>query len=401
MRVTSQDRGETADRNRSQSLLDVFENGPPRRLGTFARLRAPLCPNTAYRVLLVLALGWLPLLALSLAPLLAGHGATTRSFASDIGAHARFAVAAPLFILAYAVSARELGAVGRHFLTAGVVPDRCEADLTSLLEKARHRLVSPWAEAIILLVAYGTVLATLLIEPHLLMQWRWQVTDDVGTLSIAGWWHILVSTPMLLVIVLGWLLRIGIWTDFLLGVSRLPLRLMAAHPDQAGGLGFLAQSVRALAIVGMAFGSISAGRFAYVHHVGIASALTNPLIIGGTLAFVLIICVGPLLIFSPLLTRTWRDGSMAYGPMAMRLGGQLERRWLSKKATDEMLDAPDFSAATDLYQVISNVYAIRFVPVDTRSLLILIGATLFPFLPAMFLSMPTTEVMQELKGLIF
>ncbi|MFD2430388.1 hypothetical protein ACFSUK_24470 [Sphingobium scionense] len=48
----------------------------------------------------------------------------------------------------------------------------------------------------------------------------------------------------------------------------------------------------------------------------------------------------------------------------------------------------------------SNVYAMRFLPVDLRSLLILIAATLAPFLVAMFLSMPTAMVLQELKGMM-
>lgn len=383
------------------ALAEVFEGGPPRRLATFAHIPAPLCPNTGYRVLLVLALGWFPLAVLTLAPLLFGQSATTYNFASDIGVQARFAVTAPLLVLAYAVCARRLGAIGHHFLAAGVLPDGSEADLTPLLEQAHRRLNSPWAEGVTVAAAYCLVIALYLIEPNILRQWSWQRSDGMGQLSLAGWWHFLVSAPILIMLVIGWLWRIIIWTAFLLGVSRLGLKLIAAHPDQAGGLGFLAQSVRAFAIVGMAIGALSASRFAYVHQVGLDSPLTNPLLIGGTVVFVLLICVGPLLIFSPMLAQAWRKGTMTYGPLATRLGGQFESRWLSGKPDGEMLEVPDFSATTDLYQVISNVYAMRFVPADMRSLLILIGSTLFPFVPAMFLSMPTSQVVQELKGLLF
>jgi hypothetical protein len=64
------------------------------------------------------------------------------------------------------------------------------------------------------------------------------------------------------------------------------------------------------------------------------------------------------------------------------------------------LQAPDFSAAADLFAVVGSVQSMRFVPVDTRSVVMLLLATLLPFVAALFLSMPFDVVLMTLKSLL-
>ena len=49
----------------------------------------------------------------------------------------------------------------------------------------------------------------------------------------------------------------------------------------------------------------------------------------------------------------------------------------------------------------SNVYEMRFVPVDLTSVTLLIGAMLLPFVPVLPLAMPIGEIMQGVKSLLF
>ena len=380
----------------------IFEDGPPRRLMTLIHLSEPLLPNTTARALVVIAVGWLPLAVMVGYQALSGRPEVLASFGGDVGVHSRLLVAAPLLVIAYVISARRLGLVALHFLAGGVLPATEREPFMITLARARGLVRSLWAELVTLALAYGLVLTTFITDPEVLELTSWQVTAVGGrTLSPAGWWHMLVSSPMLLVLILGWFWRVAVWTWFLVKVARLDLQLVAAHPDRSGGLGFLAQSVRAFAVVGMGMGALAAGRFANVHLSGAAGPLTNPFLFSGTAALVLLLGVGPLLAFCPRLMSTWRSGSMAYGALAMRLGRQFEHEWLTPQAERPMLDRPDFSATTDLYQVVGNVFAMRFVPVDLRSVAILLAASLAPFVPAMFLSMPTSEVIAEIKGLLF
>ncbi|WP_312162620.1 hypothetical protein [Phenylobacterium sp.] len=379
----------------------IFEGGPPRRLTALARLPSPIAPNAGVRTMLTLGLGWLPLAVLVAVDIAMGRAGVLHSFVEDIGVHARYAIAAPLLVLAHVVCARRLGVIARHFQGSGLLGEDDEARAAQALEATRRRVHSLWAEAAVLIAVYGQVAALFLTEPAILRQAQWQVAADGAGLSAAGWWHAMVSVPLLLALLLGWAWRIGNWAWFLRSVARLDLRLIAAHPDQSGGLGFLAQSVRAFSIVGMGLGAIVAGRFAYVHRHDLATPYTDPMLMAGIVVLVLAFAVGPLLFFMRPLMQAWRQGALRYGVLATDMGVQFERNWFRGAPGRPMLSEPDFSAATDLYQVVSNVYGMRFVPVDPRSLVMLVAATLAPFVPAMFLSMPAQVVIDELKALLF
>lgn len=381
---------------------DLFEWGPPRRLPALLRLPAPICPNLGLRACLVIALGWLPLLLLVLIVPGQARGVDLESFLRDIAVHARFVLAAPLLVLAHVLCARRLGLLVHNFPLSGILKAKDAARLEGELKNARTLIESPWAEAIAVLLTYAALFATLGGTAVSREEASW-VGVAGGMRSPAGWWHLLVSLPLLQLLLLGWLWRILIWTRLLHRIAKMDLHLIAAHPDNAAGLGFMAQSVRAFSIVGMALGCIAAGRFAHVHIANVATPFTDGLLIGGTVAFTLLICVGPLLVFMRPMAMAWRRGAIAYGTLASDLGRAFEETWFRRDKADrsELLSAPDFSAAADLYGVASNVYGMRFIPVDLRSLLILVIATLLPFIPAMFLSMPTTIVLQELKGLLF
>jgi hypothetical protein len=382
---------------------EVFEWGPPRRLTALARLPAPLCPDVGSRALLAVAIGWLPLVLLVGATPLPERPAAFASFVHDIGTHARTLVAGPLFVLAFTVCARRLGLIASHFLESGLLDDAGCAAFTKALEKSRRLVRSLWAEAITVVIAYATMGGLLFAGPTAAINQQWQLSSDGHGFSPAGWWLYGVSVPLLLVLLLGWLWRILIWTLFLKKIASFDLKLVAAHPDQAAGLGFLTQSVRAFAVVGMALGTMTAVRFAIQHQKGVATPMTDSLLAGGTVALVCVLFIGPLLAFSAPMIRAWRSGAMHYGALATEIGIQFEKEWPAGGVPPDkaMLDRPDFSATTDLYSVVANVYAMRFVPVDFRSLVILLAATLAPFVPAMFLSMPAATVVETLKGLLF
>lgn len=389
----------TAHRSTGESD-GLFETGPPRRLPRLVGLPEPLLPNTSARVVAVLVIGWLPLALLCAAQALQGHPHVLQSFARDVGVHGRLAVAAPLLIVAYVTCARRLGVIALNFLSSGVLQASAEEPFRAALAQARARLRSVKAEFAVIALAYAVVGLLFALSPGALAQNAWQKLPGTGEMSPAAWWHALVGVPLLLVIVLGWVWRLLVWARFLRDVAALDLHLVPAHPDQAGGLGFLTESIRALAPVALAFSALPAGRFATVHILGIASPLTTPFLIGFALLMGLLIGIAPLTAFTPKLLITWRRGLIEYGGLATALGLDFEKKWLVKSRPTEMLDVPDFSATTDLYSVVANVQGMRVVPVDHKSVLLLLIASVVLFIPAMFLTMPTEDVLQELKGLI-
>jgi hypothetical protein len=70
------------------------------------------------------------------------------------------------------------------------------------------------------------------------------------------------------------------------------------------------------------------------------------------------------------------------------------------RVDDDALQAPDFSAATDLYSIVANVYQLRLVPVELRSLLIVLWATLVPFVPVLLMAVPLDTLLQRAVGFL-
>ena len=169
-----------------------------------------------------------------------------------------------------------------------------------------------------------------------------------------------------------------------------------------GGLGFIGSSLRPYSIVALAVGTVMAGRVANaVLHEG-ASFFAFRYLMAGGVAVVALLFAGPLTVFSGNLLRVWRRGLRDYGGLASDLGHEFERKWFARdrRVDARVLDAPDFSATTDLYQVASNVYDMRFVPIDLKSLILLVGAALLPFAAVALMVTPMDLVFSRLRELL-
>jgi hypothetical protein len=114
-----------------------------------------------------------------------------------------------------------------------------------------------------------------------------------------------------------------------------------------------------------------------------------------------VLFVAPLAVFFPTLMRTWQHGTFTYGALADQVGHAFEQKWLHKSVDKSALEKPDFSATTDLYGVVANVHAIRFVPVDLKDLVPLAVALLLPFVPVVLLAFPLEEIWKYTKSLLF
>jgi hypothetical protein len=259
------------------------------------------------------------------------------------------------------------------------------------------------AELAAVLLAYVVIGALMRYVPSAAIP-VWHKSGGIGPLafSAAGWWHVLVSLPLLLVLFFGWLWRLFLWGRFLWCMSRLDLRLIPAHPDHAAGLQFVGYSLRAFSLLGMAFGAIVAGRVANrVVHAGAPLTAYTPFIVA------LVVCVvllfgGPLLVFTGKLFHTKWRGTFEYGALATGEGGQFEHKWLKRpeRIDASALEVPDFSATTDLYQVVANVYDMGIIPLDLRNILLLIVATLLPFVPVAFMAIPLEAILAHVAELL-
>jgi hypothetical protein len=106
-----------------------------------------------------------------------------------------------------------------------------------------------------------------------------------------------------------------IWARFLWQVSRIELSLIPAHADRAGGLGFLASTGYAFAMLAAAHGAIVAGRIASRIFLVGATLPQFADEIGVMVIFVLCVVLGPLLVFGPQLAAAKQVGLREYGTL--------------------------------------------------------------------------------------
>jgi hypothetical protein len=348
-----------------------------------------------------IAIGWVPLIVLSSAGDFLFRTHSTPSLLHDAGAHARYLFAAPLLIVAELQCGERLSGIIGNFAAADLVRDEDRARFKAMVGSARNLINSRSAEAAVIIVAIAAVAAAAESFPldHLP---AWHRRLDTRAFSQAGWWHVLVSLPLLVILTLGWAWRYIVWARLLWQVSRLKLRLIASHPDRCAGLIFLGQSLNAFAPVALALAAIAAGRSANIVLAAGVLPSANIRFNAVLLAALVLLFAAPLSVFGPTLLSVWRSETFRYGALATRIGSIFERKWLQdppQSAT--VLEKPDFSATTDLYGIVANVYALRIVPVDLKSALTLVSVILLPFVPVVLLAVPTDTLWADLKSLLF
>jgi hypothetical protein len=343
------------------------------------------------------AVAWVPLLLLSMFQGLGRHG-----FLLDLPAHARYLVAIPVLVGAEAWCLPQLAAIVRHFAAGGLIGAGDRPRWEALVERARRRLDHRGVEVVLAVGAYAVSVG---VGGVLYSRADGTWAAPAGGLSPAGWWQTLVSQPLFLLCLLAWLWRVVVWARLLWGLSRLRLRLVPAHPDRAAGLRFVGVSLRAFAPVALAFGAVVSARLAgeLVDGARPPAAFSHSGTVILAVVSVLVIFAGPLLAFAGPLYRARMRGVLEYGALAGALGRNFEARWLrrARPLDAEALAAPDFSATTDLYSIVSNVHAMVLVPAGVRDLAPLVVATLLPFVPLVFLVMPLSAVVKRVTGALF
>src|SRR5688572_7094351 len=217
--------------------------GPLYRLLLKARLARPPLALLHRRLLLIPALAWLPLLALTLADGRAVGGVAI-PFLHDVEAYARFLVALPVLVMAEVILHRCLGDVVAQFRLRRMVPPETAPRFSAAMDSAIRLRDSNLPEIVILAMVLVVSPLAWHYAPSLpASTWYADVANGHVALTRAGWWFVHASVPLSQFLILRLYFRILVWARLLHQVARLPMNLTPAHPDRAGGLGFLEASV--------------------------------------------------------------------------------------------------------------------------------------------------------------
>ena len=360
----------------------------------------PVRSGLIRRAVVASAIAWLPAMIM-----VALHGQDyVKSFLSDFAAQSRLLFLIPLLIVTEPLVVAQLKTVAYHFVAAGLINKenlpRFQKQFAIFEQQGRSVIARVFI--VVLIYTFAAYALSTIRQGHLqLPMWCYAGTAGSG-LSNAACWYIFAAVPFLLYLLLLWVWRQSLWGRFLWSVSHMDLRLVPAHPDLMGGLGFVQTYLRAYLPFGFAVGTIAGGgianRVIHLHQPMLAFQHLALAVI----AFVLVLCVGPLFAFFVLLVRTKTVGIFEYGTLGSGLGHQFETKWLGhdREVDATILDKPDFSATIDLYSVVAYVHQMNFLPVNLQYLLALTVATLLPAIPIALFSVPFDVLMERTMKLV-
>jgi hypothetical protein len=229
------------------------------------------------------------------------------------------------------------------------------------------------------------------------------LAHPAGTaMSLTGLWYHWIAVPVLQFFALRILWRLVIWTLFLRDVSRLKLNTVATHPDRAGGLGFLGAAHTSIAIFPFALSCILAGAVGFQIYFEGASIRSFELVFVAFLVLSELVCLGPLLLFIPLLARTRREGLLRYSTLSDTYNRRFENKWVKPEgAPDEsLLGSGDIQSLADLGNSYRMAEEMKTFPFGRNQVMQIAIVAALPCLPLIFLVVPMAEVLKMLAGAI-
>jgi hypothetical protein len=124
--------------------------------------------------------------------------------------------------------------------------------------------------------------------------------------------------------------------------------------------------------------------------------------IAALVGFFVLVILGPLTMFTPLLARTRRSGLGRYGTLATVYVDEFDKKWVGRGVkSQDILGTSDLQSLADLAHSHAIVREMRVVPFGLVDLTRLVVVTVAPVLPLLLTIMPLEELISQLVKIIF
>jgi hypothetical protein len=382
--------------------------GPLFQLLVRSRLATPDLELAERRVVFIALFAWLPLMLLSLVDGKA-WGGVDLPFLYDMEMQVRFLISLPLLIAAELLVHRRLPVIVGQFIERNIITEEVLPKFKEVIASAMKLRNSVAIELVLFLLIFAggyffwnTISGMTKIAAGT-GTWYAVVTTEGTQFTPAGYWYNIVSRPLFQFIVVRWYFRLSIWARFLWQTSRLELNLIPTHPDRAAGLGFLGASIAALTPLIISHGALLAGLMANPILFAGAKLTDFRLEIIGGVAVLLLVMLGPLVVFTPRLMQAKRVGLREYGMLASRYVGEFDRKWVRGGAAteEELIGSGDIQSLADLGNSFQVIRDIQPFPFGKDTVIRIVVMTLIPVSPLVLTLIPLEELIRKLLGAIF
>ena len=399
---TSRSSGDPSARYTAESAVRNFSiavGGPVYDLLLRFHLVRQTLPNVWRRIVVLMAVTWLPLLLLSFREGLAFGHQVRIPFLYDLVMYGRLLLGLPLLLYAELVIDPAIRQAVSEFVDARLVSDQELPQFESILRRVRQMRDS-WVPEVTLIV--------LAFFPVFVFQHEW-VTGAITNwhttakgLSAAGWWYAAVSAPLMRYITYRWVFRYFLWPVLLWQISRLQLTLMPTHPDRAAGLNFLAMTQKHFGILACALSCSVAGRVGNWMLFEGARLTSFEFPLAGFVVLSVILGLLPLALWIPKLKKVRKQGLLDYGRFAKTYTESFDRKWVHCATTpsEPMLGTPDLQSLADLGNSFAFIENMRKAPISRKLIQQLVAWTAIPLIPIVVFGTPTPELVREVMKMI-
>lgn len=385
--------------------FSVVLGGPLYQLLRRTRLSDDTLALVHRRILAFLMLTWVPLLLLSLFEGRAWWGTVAVPFLLNAEVQGRFLLAMPLLIMAELGVHLRMRKLVAHFFDRELIAPADLPRMNAAVDSALRLRNSLAGELVLIVLIYAVGVP---MREYLAVDARtWASGSSVRLglvdLSLAGWWHALVSVPVFQFLLVRWYFRVFIWARFLWQVSRIDLKLVPAHPDSVGGLGFLANVVYAFAPILLAHGVLLAGLIADRIFYDGAQLPQFIVEIAGGVGVLVFLVLFPLMVFAGQLANAKRRGLGEYGVLAQRYVREFDAKWLrgGADAAEPLVGSADIQSLADLSNSFQVIRGMRFVPFSKETIMQLAMITVAPISPLLLTMVSFEELLKRLLSAVF
>jgi len=366
--------------------VPFLEQGPAYRLFS----RVPMAPSR--RIILLVAIAWIPLALLSR---LTPQETMTVTFFADLVVQIRLLLALPIYLLCVPFIERGIQYTVSELLQRDIVRDRDA--YASVIRTTQRLLDSKITDAVLALLAFARSFVYFRVHPGS----AWLGIHPASSPTPAGWWFAVVSLPIVYFVTWWWLWRILVWVYFLGSVARLKLNLIATHPDRAGGIGFLTATQSRFAYLASGGSTVISADVAMLILVRGYKLEDFQILIPLIIVVLVALVIAPLFFFSNQLLTCARAGKRLYGRLGTEYVRDFEGKWIAgKRGGDPLLGSADIQSLADLansYQVVSEM---RMVPLRRADAIQLIATITAPYVPLLLTILPAKELLKLVLSIL-
>jgi len=338
---------------------------------------------------------WLPIAGLSLFKL--GWDQFYLLFIRDIATHVRFLVVMPILLFTRRSFNNSFNKTISFFHETKIVDVNNQLAFEKVMESIEKLRSSKVIDFVIILLVYSSFYFQETNRINMTHSYApWHLVNE--KITVAGWWYLALSLPVLQILLYRWLYTILVWIIFLRKISRINLNLSALHPDGAGGLGFLQYTQLGFFPIALAFSALTAGVLNNAIIFSGVSIVEYKIVIGSILLFVLLLFILPLMQLLPLLSKVKRKYFMLYSLQSWPFARKYERELNDFYLTGE--EKPDASWHVDLIGSFEKTRDMKVILIDKTLLISFTAAVILPFLPVIAQQVPLKEILVSLLGKI-